>query len=97
MSREKILEEVLTIVRDMTKDFDTDFAGGVGPQTHIVGDLGFESIDVVEMIVAIEEHYRRRDFPFQELVMKEGRYHDFTIQDLVDFLHTHVSITEGAS
>jgi hypothetical protein len=49
------------------------------------------------MTVAIEEHYKRRDFPFQELVMREGRYHDFTIEDLADFIYKHWKAADGGS
>lgn len=97
MNKESILEDLLRIVRDLTSDFDTDFSGGIGPRTLIVSDLGFESVDVVEMTVAIEEHYKRRDFPFQELVMREGRYHDFTIEDLADFIYKHWKAADGGS
>ncbi len=97
MDREKILEDILKIVKDLTRDFDTDFSGGLGLQTHIVGDLGFESVDVVEMIVAIEEHYQRRDLPFQGLIMGGSRYHDFTIQDVVDFLSKYLTTVKEGS
>ena len=97
MDKEKILEDVLKIIRDMTRDFDTDFSGGLGPQTHIEKDLGFESIDSVELIISLETHYQRRDLPFQELVMREGRYHDFTIQDIADFLFKHLTTTKESS
>ena len=97
MDKEKILEDVLKIFRDLTSEFDTDFSGGINPQTRVSADLGFESVDVVEMIVALEEHYHRRDLPFQELVMKEGRNHDFTIQDTANFISKHLTTTKEGS
>ncbi len=97
MGKETFLEGVLKIVQNMTRDFDTDYSGGVGPETHIMSDLGFQSINVVEMIVAIEKHYHRRDFPFHDLLMNEEDYHDFTIQDIADFLHKHSTATQGGS
>lgn len=91
MDKGAILNDVLKIFKDLTSEFDTDFSGALGPEIRVTADLGFESVDVVEMIVALEEYYKRRDLPFQELVMDGGRYHDFTIGVLVDFLYKHLT------
>jgi hypothetical protein len=45
----------------------------------------------VQLIVAIEEHSQRKDRPFVDLVMQEGRYVDeLKVADFVDFLALHV-------
>ena len=41
-----------------------------------IGDLGFESIDIVQFVVALEENFKRRDMPFEKLLMIDGRYVD---------------------
>ena len=91
-SKETILETLATILADMTSDWDIEHEGGIGPETRLIADLEFESIDVVQLIVAIEERFQRRDLPFEKLLMKDGRYVDeFRVADAVDFLHQHLN------
>ncbi len=88
--RGQLQADIAGILESMTADWDTSFAGGVGPQTRLIGDLSFESIDVVQFIVALEEHFNRRDFPFEQLLMKDGRYvEELTVGEVVEFLHQH--------
>lgn len=96
-SKEKILEDVIKIIKDVTSGFDTDYSNDLQPGSRIAADLGFESIDVVEMIVAIEEHYQRRDLPFQKLIMREGKYQDFKIAEIADFLYNYLTAQEKSS
>lgn len=91
MDREAILKELLTIVGDMTADWENGFQGHIGPETLLVGDLAFESIDVVQLAVAIEEHFGRQGLPFEKLMMTEGRYvEDLCIDQIVAFLAGHL-------
>jgi acyl carrier protein len=75
----------------MTSDWDTGFSGGIGAQTWLVRDLGCESIDVVQFVVAIEERFQRRDFPIEKLLMVDDRYvDDLCVSQVVDFLYGHL-------
>jgi acyl carrier protein len=90
--RETILRELIGILEDMTGDWEVSYDGGIGPDTRLIADLGLESIDVVQLVVAIEEHFGRRDLPFGELLMEDGRYvDDLRIGDAADFLAKHLS------
>jgi acyl carrier protein len=90
--RDSILREVVSILEDMTSDWDIAFDEGVARDTRLIADLEFESIDVVQLIVAIEEKFQRRDLPFEKLLMQDGRYVDeIRVADAVDFLHEHLS------
>lgn len=85
--RERLFQDMAAILQDMTSDWDTGYEGGIRPDTRLIGDLSFESIDVVQLIVAIEERYRRKDLPFVDLVMHEGRYkEELTVAEIVEFL-----------
>jgi acyl carrier protein len=87
-----VLQALLEIVRNMTSDWETGFAGAPGPGTRLIADLGFESVDIVQLVVAIEQHFDRRDLPFEKLLMSEGRYVDeVRIGDAVDFLVKHLN------
>ncbi len=86
--RDELLRDLLGILGDLTSDWDTEFSGTIGADTRLIADLAFESIDVVQLIVAIEERYRRRDLPFEELLMVDGRYvEEIRVGELVEFLH----------
>lgn len=92
--KETILQGLVTILEDMTSDWDTDYDGGIGPETKLIEDLSFESIDVVQLIVAIEEHFGRKKMPFERLIMRDGRYVDeIVVGDAVNFLHDELNKT----
>ncbi|MBX7166433.1 MAG: hypothetical protein K1X74_08785 [Pirellulales bacterium] len=85
--REELLHKVVEIVQRLTADWDLGDDRGIGADTRLIGDLSFESIDVVQFIVALEEGFHRRDFPFERLLMSDGRYVDeLTVGQVVDFL-----------
>lgn len=88
--RATIQRELIGVLTDMTADWDTS-AGAIGDETKLIADLGFESIDVVHLVVAIEEKFLRRDLPFQDLLMEDGQYVDeLTVAQVVDFIVRHV-------
>ncbi len=90
--RETLFRSLVQILQDMTSDWDSDFSGGIQPETWLIGELGFESIDVVQLIVAIEEHFQSRGFPFADLVMQDGRYvEDLQVEQIVSFLHRNLN------
>ena len=53
----------------------------------LLADLGFESIDIIQLVVAIEQMVGKRKLPFNELLMRDGRYvDDLSIGQIADFL-----------
>lgn len=90
--RDQVLAGLVGILEDMTCDWDMDFSSGIGADTTLVEDLGFESIDIVQLVVAIEKHFKRRGLPFEELLMSDGSYKDdIRVSDTVDFLYRHLN------
>jgi acyl carrier protein len=91
LSKEALLHDVIRILEDITSDWDLEFSGGINHDTRLIADLAFESIDVVEFVVAIEGQFMRRDLPFEKLLMVDGRYvDDLHVAEVVDFLHEHL-------
>ena len=83
--------ETIAILRDLTSDWDTELDGDITRTTSIVGDLAFESIDVVHLVTAIEQHFQRSDIPFEQLLMVDGRYiDDLTVSQIAAFLQRHM-------
>jgi acyl carrier protein len=90
--RDLLMEKVIAILEDMTSDWDLAYDGGIGPDTCLISDLTCESIDIVQFVVAIEECFQRRDFPFERLLMAKGRYvDDLTVNDVVNFLDANLN------
>lgn len=82
-----ILDDLIAILQDMIAEWDLDLAEPIGPATTLVSDLGFSSIDLIHLIVAIEEHFARPKMGFNELLMKDGQYvADLTVGQLAEFV-----------
>jgi acyl carrier protein len=83
------LPEVIDVLRNITVDFDLDFTDEITSETRLVQDLYFTSLDVVQLVVALEDKYGRQDLPFEKLLMKDGKYvEDLSVAELGAFLET---------
>jgi acyl carrier protein len=55
--------------------------------TRLLADLGFESIDIIQLVVAIQEEILKCKLSFDKLLMKDGRYvDDLSIGQIADYL-----------
>ena len=58
----------------------------ISGKTLLVNDLEFASVDIIQLCVAIEEHYERK-IGFQDLLMNEGSYvSDLSIAQMAEFI-----------
>jgi acyl carrier protein len=86
-----IQNTVVEILGEMTREWDTGYSGSIGPDTLLMKDLTFESIDIVMLIVAIEERFGKKGMPFDNLLMVEGRYvEDLKVSEIAGFLAGHL-------
>ena len=92
VTKEKIQADIIELLKDLTSDWDLELDVSFHAGTQLVNELEFESIDIVEFVVAVEELYKRRGLPFEELLMLDGRYVDeITVKDVVNFLYPHLN------
>lgn len=90
--KERILDDVVTILEGMSSGWEMQFEGSIGPETFLGANLGLKSVDLVRLVAAIQKHYHRQDLPFQELFFPDDpRVEDLQVSDLVDFLHRHLN------
>lgn len=84
------IEHVLIgVLEDFVQDWDVD--GQITRDTHLVADLDFDSIDVIQVTVAIEKAFGTRNLGFQDLLMVDGRYvDDLSVGEIADFLGPRV-------
>ena len=88
-SRQTILATVIAAIEELVQDWD--LATPVGPATRLVADLGFESIDLIQMVAALEQEFGRPNLPFAELLIVDGRYvDDLTVGQIADFLSSRL-------
>ena len=85
MQRDDVEGAVLNVLRKMVQDWDLDRP--LEAQSFIVADLGFESIDLIQLVVALEQHFGNRRLGFNDLLMKDGRYvDDLSVRQIADFV-----------
>lgn len=86
-TRSDIDATVITVANDTVSGWDIDLPGGITSDTKLMQDLSFESIDVVQFAVAIEQAVGRKGLPFEKLFMKDGDYvDDVKLSEVSSFL-----------
>ena len=91
IEEEPIAHLLIEIVDDLIQDWGLDLAEPVGVDTLLVADLEFASVDVIQLCVAVEEHYGRK-LGFQDLLMHDGSYvQDLALGEMVRFIAKQVS------
>lgn len=82
-----LVQPLIALLQDFTQDWDHSFDGEMGRSTRLFADLGFESIDIIQLAVAIQEEVVKKRVSFDKLLMKDGRYvDDLSIGQIADFL-----------
>ena len=77
---EAVVQKVNAIIGDRL-GVDT---GSLVPEANLLDDLGADSLDVVELVLALEEEF--------EIEVPDDHVDGIrTISDIVEYLHTHVS------
>lgn len=89
MNTTDISARVLSTLVDFVEDWGLETE--IAPATRIVADLEFDSIDVIQLTVALEKEFGSRKIGFQDLLMQDGRYvDDLTVRQIQDFLVTRL-------
>jgi acyl carrier protein len=85
LAQAEIQSAIVNILQDMTQEWDLNVSD-ITPKTKLVEDLNFGSIDIIHLVVAIEETFKKK-LGFNELLMNNGQYvDDLTIEQLVTFV-----------
>jgi acyl carrier protein len=79
---------VVEIVEDLIQDWGLELSGDVSGATLLVEDLQFASVDIIQLCVALEQHYERK-LGFADLLMVDGSYvKDLSITQIAQFVGT---------
>lgn len=91
LNTESIQLKVITVLQDMIADWDLDDVNEIDAETRLMEDLAFESLDVVQFVVALEKAFERKNLPFQNLFMRDGDYVDeIKVKEVVEFLNKNI-------
>ena len=91
MTRNTIEDGIVELLNDMVLDWELELEAPIGRESRLIEDLGFESIDLVQLVVAIESKFAGRGIPYEELIMDDGRYvTEITVGQLANFLHSKI-------
>lgn len=92
MNKPEIEQKIISVLNDMTQDWELDSAEGIGADTGLMNDLEFESIDIVQLAVGLEQNFDQKGLPFESLFMRDGDYvGEIYVHDIVDFMATNIS------
>ena len=95
---EDIQLKVVSVLQEMTADWDLDNENKIGLETSLMENLAFESIDVVQLVVALEKKLDRKGIPFEKLFIQEGDYvEEVSVGELVNFLNENINLSSTNS
>jgi len=92
MNKTEIQEKIISVLNDMTQDWELDLANGISSETGLMSDLEFESIDVVQLAVSLEQGFDKKGLPFENLFMRDGDYvSEIYVREVVDFMQGNIA------
>ncbi len=87
---ETIEKTLIEITKDLIQDWGVEPEGGITGRTKLAADLEFASVDIIQLCVAIEQHYGRK-MGFQNLLMKDGSYvPDLSLTQMAQFVDSRM-------
>lgn len=65
LNTESIQAKVIAVLRDMIADWELDDINEIDADTKLMEDLAFESLDVVQFVVALEKKLNEETYLFK--------------------------------
>jgi acyl carrier protein len=82
---------VVGVLGDVSADCEVELDDPISRGTRLVAGLAFESTDVLEVAVALEQAFGRPTVSFDQFLAGEGRQvEDLTVAEVADFVIRHV-------
>jgi acyl carrier protein len=88
LTLQSIQQQLAVLLNDMIQEWDIELLDPISAETRLIADLGFESVDLMQLIVAIEQAFGVRGLPYEQVLMQNGGYvTEITTRQLADFLY----------
>jgi acyl carrier protein len=89
-SRDDVRADVLMLLGNLASDWD--FSGAITESTYLGGDMGFQSLDIVVLGTAVQDHYQQV-LPFTQLFTEIGQREvkDISVGEWIDFIHLNLN------
>jgi acyl carrier protein len=89
--QQSVESSVIEIVEDLTQDWGLD-ADEITGSTLLVEHLDFASVDIIQLCVALEQHYDRK-LGFRDLLLVDGSYvGDLSISQIATFVASRIEM-----
>ena len=92
--RSATLAVVITTLEELIRDLEIEEP--IGPDTRVVADLGFESIDLIQMVAALEQAFRPNRVSLVDMLVADGRYvDDLRVGEIADGIDLRIRQSRG--
>ena len=89
VERSATLATVIATLQDLIRDWEIE--APIGSDTRVVADLSFESIDLIQMVAALEQAFRPHRVSFVDILVANGRYvDDLSVDEIVDGIEVRI-------
>lgn len=89
----QIEQKLAVLLEDILRDWEQDLTAPITGKTRLVSDLGFASIDLIQLMVSLEKTFGKKGLPFDQVMMKDGAYiSEMTVAELVNFLYANLMV-----
>jgi acyl carrier protein len=90
-THDAIVATVSTVIGNIIKDWGLD--AELGPATRLNADLGFTSMDVIDLFATLEITFQRK-MPYESFITAEGGGYrsELTIGELSDFIDRNFDV-----
>lgn len=86
-TKDEIQSTIIATLNDTVADWDLELDDPIGAETTLIDELAFESIDIVQFCVNLEQALGKKDLPFEKLFIDDGNYvDDVTVAQITDFI-----------
>ena len=85
MTFDEILKTLIEVIEDLTDDWDLEEE--IGAESRLSADLGFSSVDVVQLFAAISARFQRK-FRYDRLIVDEnGQYkNELSVREIAAYV-----------
>lgn len=82
----EIQVKIIKLVEQIVQDWEVDLDESINSDILLVKDLGFASMDFIQLVVSVEEEFQQK-LGFHDLLIQEGEYvTDLSVGQLVSFV-----------